>query len=187
MNKSTELPSRGKILISEPSLHDGFFGHSVVLLVDHNAEGSFGFVVNKPSGVKLHEVTSEFGALDSAVFLGGPVMMDNLYYLHRAGNAIEGSVPVIEGLWWGGNIDVVKDSLNSGKLLPTEIRFFVGYSGWSPKQLDRELKEHSWVVKPADLSHVWTKSPKSLWKNLVLSLGDEYALWINHPDNPYLN
>lgn len=187
MTLANELPSRGKILISEPSLHDGFFARSVVLLIDHNADGTFGFIVNKPSGVKLNEVTTEFGALDLKVFLGGPVLMDNLYYLHTFGDEITGSVPVINGLWWGGNLEVVKDFLQSGKLNPTEIRFFIGYSGWSPRQLDRELSEHSWVVRPAEMQHIWTKAPGSLWKRLVLSLGNEYALWVNHPSNPSLN
>lgn len=180
-------PSRGKILISEPSLSDGFFARSVVLLVDHNADGSFGLVVNKPSGIKLSEVTSEFGSHDVRVFLGGPVMMDNLYYLHTRGEDINNSVPVIPGLWWGGDLEIVKEFLVSGKLQPNEIRFYIGYSGWSPNQLDRELSEHAWIVRRADMQHVWTKAPGSLWKRLVLSMGKDYALWVNHPSDPSMN
>lgn len=187
MSSASEQPSKGKMLISEPALSDGFFARSVVLLVDHNDEGSFGFVVNKPAGVKLSEVTNEFGSFDIKIFLGGPVMMDNLYYLHTRGEDIRNSVPVIQGLWWGGDPEAVKDLLQEGRLQPGEIRFFIGYSGWSPKQLDRELSEHSWIVRNAELQYIWTKAPRSLWKRILLSLGKDYAPWINHPSDPSLN
>ncbi len=187
MSSAMLEPSGGKLLISEPSLSDGFFARSVVLLVDHNAEGSFGFVVNKPSGAKLNEITPEFGSSDLKVYLGGPVMMDNLYYLHTRGGDIEGSIPVIPGLWWGGELEIVKEFMRTGRLKPVEIRFYIGYSGWSPKQLDREISEHAWIVHPADLKHIWTRSPDTLWKKLVLSLGKDYAMWINHPADPAFN
>lgn len=187
MPDNNDIPARGKILISKPSLSDGFFARSVVLLVDHNAEGSFGFVVNKPSEVKLNEITTEFGSKDLRVFLGGPVMMDNLYYLHTRGNDIRNSVPVINGLWWGGDLEVVKELLLSGNLQPGEIRFYIGYSGWSPKQLDRELSENAWIVRKAEMQHVWTKAPALLWRRLVLSFGKHYAFWVNHPTDPSLN
>jgi putative transcriptional regulator len=187
MPATDDKPARGKILISEPSLSDGFFAKSVVLLVDHNAEGSFGFVVNKPSDVKLNEITTEFGQLDIKVFFGGPVKMDNLYYLHTRGEEISNSVPVIQGLWWGGDLEVVKELLLTGELKSGEIRFYIGYSGWSPGQLDHELSEKAWVVRQAEMQHVWTKTPGSIWRKLLLSLGKDYALWINHPSDPSLN
>lgn len=180
-------PSAGKLLVSEPSLHDQYFGKSVVLLVEHNNEGSFGLVINRPSELFLDKITNEFQGFNPRIFLGGPVKLDTLFYIHTKGELIEGSLPVLDGLYWGGRVDIVKQMILSGKITEKDIRFFVGYAGWSPNQLQRELKEKSWVLMDTTIKQVFYSNPKDLWRQLIQSSGDDRALWINYPDEPEWN
>jgi len=182
-----QKPAGGKILISQPSLSDRFFNRSVVMLAEHGSEGSFGFIVNKLAKVRLSKVSNEFGSFDSDIYLGGPVHVNNLFYVHSLGDIIKNSLKIIDGVYWGGDIDDIRKHIASGKLTTSDIRFFAGYSGWEPFQLDREMKENSWIVLDGQKRYVFGTRPAGLWKNIVLSLGEDYAPWINYPFDPNMN
>ena len=120
-------PAKGKILISEPFLIDYYFKRSVVLLAEHNEEGTFGLIINKPVDIALSDVLHDFPEFDSPVYLGGPVKTDSLYFIHTLGDRLENSLEITEGLYWGGDIEVVKEMITLGKITAKEIKFFVGY------------------------------------------------------------
>ena len=180
-------PIGGSILVSQPSLNDKFFGRSVVMLAEHGADGSFGFIVNKPAHIKLSKVSSEFSGFDIELYLGGPVHVNNLFYVHSKGDLVKDSLKIIEGVYWGGDITEIRQLISSGKITNNDIRFFAGYSGWQPKQLDREMTENSWIVLPGLKRYVFGLHPDSLWKNIVLTLGDEFTPWVNYPYDPNMN
>jgi len=180
-------PAGGRILVSQPSLTDRFFSRSVVMLAEHGPDGSFGFIVNKPARIKLSKVTAEFGSFDTDLYLGGPVHVNNLFYVHSKGDIIKGSLKIIEGVFWGGDMDEIRKLISSGKLTEKDIRFYAGYSGWQPKQLDNEMKENSWIVLDGLNRYVFGSRPTNLWKKIVLTLGDEYAPWVNYPFDPNMN
>ncbi len=177
-------PSKGRILISEPFLYDYFFKRSVILLADHNEEGSFGVIVNKPVSAPFNEVVRDFPDFDAKVFLGGPVQGDSLFFLHTLGEQIEGSIEVIDGLFWGGDIDNVRELISMNILSRDEIRFFIGYSGWAAHQLDNELKRNSWVVSDIDAEQLLNTNPSLMWSRYLHHLGNEYSFWTNFPDDP---
>ena len=180
-------PAGGRILISQPSLHDRFFGRSVVMLAEHGDEGSFGFIVNKPANIRLSKVTTAFGPFDADLYLGGPVHVNNLFYVHSKGELIKDSLKITEGVYWGGDLNEIRELISSGKLTDKDIRFYAGYSGWEPKQLDREMEENSWIVLDGKNRYVFGARPSGLWKNIVLTLGEDYAPWINYPSDPTMN
>ncbi len=180
-------PAGGCILVSQPSLNDRFFSRSVVMLADHGPDGSFGFIVNKPANVRLSKVTGEFGSFDTDLFLGGPVHVNNLFYVHSKGDLIKDSLKIIDGVFWGGDIEEIRDLIASGKLTEKDIRFYAGYSGWQPDQLDREMSEKSWIVMDGLNRYVFGSRPTGLWKKIVLTLGEEYAPWVNFPPDPNMN
>ncbi|MCF8304173.1 MAG: YqgE/AlgH family protein [Bacteroidales bacterium] len=180
-------PGAGKILISEPFLQDFYFRRSVVLLAEHNEDGSFGLIINKPIDVDFNEVVKDFPHFDGQLYLGGPVKTDSLFYIHTQGELIPDSLKIMEGLYWGGDIEQIKEMVRMGQLQPGDIRFFVGYSGWMSKQLDRELNENSWVVSRANRDRILMHDPVSLWNEIVKSLGRDYAVWANYPTDPTLN
>lgn len=180
-------PMKGRLLISEPSLSDFYFKQSVVLLAEHNEDGSFGLIINKPINVKLFEVTKDFPHFDAQLFLGGPVKTDSIFFIHTLGEEIEGSLKIMNGLYWGGEISVIKELMMLQKITPDDIRFFVGYSGWAARQLDREMEENSWIVSKTKAEHIINMNPGKMWSQYIRSLGKEYAIWANFPADPSMN
>ena len=134
------LPSKGKLLIAEPSIIDDSFGRTVVLLTEHNENGSVGFILNKPLEYTINELVPDLKC-NSKVFNGGPVEQDNLYFIHQSPDIIPNSIEITSGIYWGGDFSALKKLINDNKIEPESIRFFLGYSGWSSKQLISEMKE----------------------------------------------
>ncbi len=180
-------PVKGRVLISEPFMGDYYFGRSVILLAEHNDEGSFGVIVNKRVTAKFNEVLKDFPDFDAPVFLGGPVETDNLFYLHTLGNQLEGAEEILDGLYWGGDIEALKELILIKKVNPDDIRFFVGYSGWSPNQLEEELKRNSWVVSNFSKNDLLKMNPEEMWEKLLGNLGGNYKYWTKFPIDPTMN
>ena len=185
-NNTTE-PSRGKLLVSEPFIPDPYFKRSVVLLTEYNKEGSVGFILNKITGHKLQKVIGGFPQFNGALYFGGPVNKDQLFYIHTAGKTIEGSIQIKKGLYWGGDFDTVKDMIKTKKINETEIRFFIGYSGWEAEQLEREIKEKTWMVSDTTVLNVMKADTGKMWSDTLKTLGADYAAMANFPEDPILN
>jgi putative transcriptional regulator len=186
MEKRLPRPKQGSILISEPSLRDFYFRQSVILLAEHNKEGSFGVILNKPIEARLKNILKGFSSYNLPVYLGGPVNTDSIFYIHTRAD-IQQSMTIMQGLFWGGDLETIKEMLRKKEMLPKEIRFYVGYSGWSPNQLDREIKEKSWVLSHSTVNEIIMDHPETLWSNYLKNMGQDYAIWANFPADPTLN
>jgi len=182
-----QKPSRGKILISEPLLGDNYFKRSVVLLAEHNEEGSFGIIMNKPIDNKFNDVVTDFPDYDGRLFLGGPVSNSSLFFIHTLGDQVENSMKIMDGLYWGGDIESVRELMTLQKVDATQIRFCVGYSGWGSLQLEEELKRNSWMVSRMSAKTLMTTNPDTLWESALRKLGSDYTYWENFPTDPGLN
>lgn len=180
-------PQQGKILISEPFLPDPHFKRTVVLLTEHNKEGTVGLVLNRSYKLKINDAIADFPKFSSELFYGGPVGQGNLFFIHRLGKMIEGSNKVMKGLYWGGDFDKLKLLIDTKQITQKDIRFFVGYSGWEPGQLDRELKEKSWIVANTNSRQVMEGRSKDFWKDILKGLGKKHAIMANFPEDPSLN
>jgi putative transcriptional regulator len=187
MKPAAMAPAPGSILISQPFMSEFYFRRSVVLLADHNDEGTFGLVMNKPIDMKFNELLLEFPTFDAGVFLGGPVQTDRLFFIHTLGDLIPASIKIIDGLFWGCDIDPVKELILTNKITPDQIRFYLGYAGWGPKQLEDELEEKSWVVSKSKAANLLKTKPDNMWAAMVKKLGPQYVEWINYPIDPSLN
>jgi putative transcriptional regulator len=187
MTTHTLRPTAGRLLISEPSLQDFYFRKSVILLAEHNEDGSFGIIVNKPVEVRLNEVVSDFPDFPARVFLGGPVKTDSLFFIHTCPEKIADSMRILDGIYWGGDIEQVLGLIIKKTINPEEIRFFIGYSGWAPHQLELEMEKSSWVVSKVTADLLIKGEPESLWPNMMKSMGGEYPLWANFPVDPNWN
>ena len=180
-------PSRGKILISEPLMGDFYFKRSVVLLAEHNEEGSFGLIMNKPLSAKFNEIVRDFPDFETNLYLGGPVQSNNLFFVHTLGDKIEESHEILNGLYWGGEIEQIKDMIKLGQSSTEDIRFYIGYSGWASEQLEGELKRNSWLVSKIRKNKLLYTDPEELWNLSLAALGGEYSHWANFPSDPTLN
>ena len=175
------LPSRGKILISEPFLRDATFGRSVILLIDHTDEGTMGLIINKPLPIFVNDIIKEFKYIDDIpLYKGGPVATDTLFYLHTLAN-ISGAIPVSKGLYLNGDFDEIKKYILQGNKVDQHIRFFLGYCGWEGEQLNDELKENTWLVSKEDKDYLMNSDTKDMWKEALEKLGSKYEAWSRFP------
>lgn len=181
-------PGPGDLLISEPYLPDKNFERSVVLLCEHNEEGTFGLVLNHPSNSKFDEVIDEVDHMDSVMHIGGPVQQNTLHFLHRAPDLIDHVFEVKKGLFYGGDQQRLLTLINTRQIRKEDFIFFVGYSGWSPGQLMDELKAKSWIVyKELVPQEIFDIDPENLWKHVLQKMGGKYKAISNYPVDPRLN
>jgi len=162
---------QGCLLVASPELGDPSFARSVVFVLSHGAEGSFGLVLNRPLDVTLEAVLEAPGAGASSVpvLRGGPVQPELLQFLCDGG---AGSV-LSPGIAVGGELDELLALAREGR----PVRAYSGYAGWSGGQLERELREGSWVVAPARAEHVFVTPSAALWVRVLRELGGRYA-WL---------
>jgi len=182
-----KIPEKGKILISEPFLPDTFFNRTIVYLTDHNEEGSVGFILNKKLEIKVCDAISGFDKWQEYLSMGGPVAPDTLHYLHNLGDLIPKSVWVNENIFWGGDIDYIRELIEKGKIANSQIRFFLGYSGWSAGQLEKELKENSWVIAKVNTDIILSNKHGNSWKKILRGLKSRYRMWADFPESPDMN
>lgn len=182
------IPSRGKVLISEPFLYDEMFGRSVVLLVDHTQDGTMGLILNKPLPLQLNEVLKEFkDVADIPIYKGGPLSTDTLFYLHTL-NDVEDSLQIGAGFYLNGDFDAIRRYILQGNDITGKVRFFLGYSGWEHNQLSLEIEENTWLIGSAERNTLMDeRGTSSLWKNVLGQMGGKYETWSRFPQIPTLN
>ncbi|WP_030568712.1 YqgE/AlgH family protein [Streptomyces aureocirculatus] len=185
----TEVSSlTGRLLVATPALSDPNFDRAVVLLLDHDEEGSLGVVLNRPTPVGVEDILEGWGDLAGApgvVFQGGPVSLDS-----ALGVAV---IPGDEGpLGWRrvhGAIGLV-DLEAPPELLASalgSLRIFAGYAGWGPGQLEDELAEGAWYVVESEPGDVSSPDPERLWRAVLRRQRSELAMVATYPDDASLN
>ncbi|WP_457615505.1 YqgE/AlgH family protein [Lutibacter sp.] len=181
-------PSKGKLLVSEPSiLNDKAFNRSVVYLTEYSEnDGCIGFIINKPTKFVLSDLIPDINC-NFTVYNGGPVERENLYFIHKLPDMIPDSIEIDKDIFWGGDFNMLTELLNNGTIKSDDIRFFLGYSGWSMSQLKEELNESSWIVVENNYPNILIVNHENIWKNKLMEFGGEYQIWANAPKNPALN
>tara|TARA_Y100000741_G_scaffold115599_1_gene86758 strand:- start:1372 stop:1917 length:546 start_codon:yes stop_codon:yes gene_type:complete len=179
---------KGKLLISPKILiGDVFFNKAVVLVVDDEDSGSVGFIINKKIKYYLSDIINNT-KIPFPIYLGGPVEQDNLFFIHNCNDLIPNSKLINDNLFWGGDFKKAINLINDNKIDKKNICFYLGYTGWSGGQLEDEIKNNLWVLKEnSSKNEIIKKRKKSMWKKFMISLGGDYLIWANSPDNPYLN
>ena len=124
---------------------------------------------------------------DFSIYQGGPVEQDNLYFVHKVPDLISESIEISNGIFWGGNFESLKNALNNELISENDIRFFLGYSGWTKNQLEREINSKSWFVSENDYENIFATNEEILWREKLLQKGGNYKLWANAPGNIQLN
>lgn len=178
--EKTEVKT-GDLLIADPFMKDKWFGHSVISIIDHgDAEGTTGVVLNLPLPSTLDEVFKDVTREDIPVFCGGPLGHDRLFFIHTLGDGIiPGSTEISPGLWLGGQFPAIVEYVNSGYDIESNVRFFVGYSGWSAGQLREELTHGSWALteKRINPHTLLDGGGASYWHKIIRELGRDYRKW----------
>lgn len=177
-------PKQGNILISEPLMNDFHFGRSVILLIDHQeSEGSFGIIINKTLNANVSQIVDDFPDFDATVYLGGPVADNQLFFIHTLGDLIPESIPIIDGLYWGGEVETLKTLIATGIANEENTRFYLGYSGWDAGQLVDELVRNTWAISNITAKQFLNTPSEQMWSSFVQMLGEPYKMWNRFPKN----
>jgi len=184
---SSSSVSKGSLLIAKPFLGDPNFERGVILMCEYNREGSFGFVLNQVTDLFLGDVLEETIYQDIPLHLGGPVEKNTLHFIHRRPDLIAGGSEIMKGVFWGGDFNQLKTLLNMNTIRDNDIRFFIGYSGWSGGQLDDELRQDSWIIANTNSEFLFTTPPGNFWREILRSMGGEYKSIAHYPIDPRHN
>ncbi len=177
----------GSILISEPFLGDPNFERSVVVICQHDPEGTVGLVLNRISNLSLSDVVEvNQQVFDMALAVGGPMQPNTLHYIHQLADLPDAKAISTE-LYWGGDFEELTRLLNDGVVSEDQIRFFVGYSGWSPGQLEEEIEKNVWFVNNNAANKLLTLNTDTLWRDILKEMGGKYKMYANYPADPSLN
>jgi putative transcriptional regulator len=177
----------GKLLVAEPFMLDPNFKRAVILICDHGDHGTTGFILNKSLEIKIHELIADFPESNAPVHVGGPVAVDSVHYLHNVGDLLENSLEISPGVYWGGDFEKLKFLMENGVIKDNNIKFFVGYSGWSEGQLEEEMKELTWVVDDMDANYLFKIKSFVLWQTVLHNKGNTYTVIAQMPDSVSLN
>ena len=180
------LLAKGTLLIAEPFLNDPNFKRSVVLLCEHNEEGTLGFVLNNKSKYVVSDLLPDCPLSLLPIYEGGPVQMNTLHWIHRVPQLLAG-IEIVENIYWGSNFELLAGNLNNNMIAATDIRLFLGYSGWAAGQLKQECNEGAWLGANANSDIVFNTSTDAAWKQAIGLLGTKYKFLANIPINPQLN
>lgn len=178
---------KGQLLLDSGELHGSFFQRTVLLICQHDAEGAFGLVLNRETGNKASEVIVADlpdALKEYPLFVGGPVQPTALSFLHS--DSFIPDATVLPNLSLGHSLDSLVEigqSFSPAK----KIRLFAGYAGWSPGQLEGEMKRKAWLAHPASLELIFDAPPGELWQlvlrrkggwhNRILSQSPEDLSW----------
>jgi putative transcriptional regulator len=178
---------KGQLLLDSGQLRGSFFQRTVVLICQHDAKGAFGLVLNRSTGSKVGDmiVADLPEALKACpLYLGGPVQPSALSFLHT--DAFIADANVLPNLSLGHSLD---NLIEIGESFSTtqKIRMFAGYAGWSPGQLEEEMKRKAWLTHPASLELVFDTKPEQLWQEILSQKGWKYKLLSQMPEDLSLN
>ncbi len=162
---------QGKLLLDSGRLGGSFFQRTVILVCKHDAEGAFGLVLNRIVGKTVGDliIADLPETLKTApLYLGGPVQPGALSYLHT--DSFIPDADVLPNLALGHSLDDLLE-ISEDFSATKKVRMFAGYSGWSPGQLENEMKRKSWLTFPASLELVFETPPEQLWQKVLQSKG----------------
>lgn len=181
----------GAFLAAAPDLLDPNFMHTVVLMCSHSEDGAYGLVLNRRSDFRAREVLGSHDTLSRStlrVYVGGPVSLDTLQILHRAPDVIHGGLPLVPGLWIGGELDDIgRLCVDDPTRAERDVRLFLGYAGWGGEQLEGELSSGSWLPAPGKLERIFQSDSASLWRDVIRDLGPDFRSLAFEPPEPEWN
>lgn len=188
MNNLTKKIKNNTLLIATPFLWEDNFRKTVVLVTEHGAEGTHGFILNRPLGVGVQDIFGDsFPKIDAMVYEGGPMEIDTVHFLHNVGDLISDSHPVGKGVWWGGDFEELKFLIEQQLITADNLRFFIGYAGWESGQLATEIEERHWLTSEGEANYVFRLPPSEVWKQALASISEQHGVIGTMPDTEFWN
>ena len=171
-----DLSLRNKFLVALPSMLDNSFARTVTYICDHSSEGTMGLIINQPLELLLPDVFKQLNLPNTIeitnpnVLRGGPVKPQRGFLLHTTVNSpLQTSIHVNDDLMLTASKDILEFiAIGDG---PSEFLFALGFAGWSPGQLENELKENCWLTVDADMDTLFNCPIESRWNSIYKKMG----------------
>ena len=188
----------GTFLIASLGLEDPSFSRAVVLILQHRPDQTLGVIVNRPLGERVRMYPAEElrtlanglesgGKPDGMFYQGGPEEPNSLIFLHRLRRAGDGATHICDGLYAGGDLDILRGCMPELDSDSPLLRFYLGYADWAPGQLENEIAMGAWILSDANIDLVFSEEPESVWQQALHALGGKYAPMSFIPEDPSLN
>ena len=174
---------KGQLILDHGKLRGSFFHRTVILICQHDEEGAFGLILNRSTKNKVGDalVAKLPDSLkEEPLFLGGPVQPQAMSFLHHESYLPEANV--MPNLNLGHSLDSLMEVADSFSTTQ-RVKVFAGYAGWSPGQLEDEMKRHTWMTHPASLELVFHSKPEELWQLILRQKGWKYKLIAESPED----
>ncbi|EQD35168.1 protein containing DUF179 [mine drainage metagenome] len=167
----------GHLLLAMPGLSDAHFTQSVTLICLHNTEMAVGLIINRPTNLTLRELFNHLSLapstpsdiLDQPVYQGGPVQTERGFIVHSPDCTGESTQSINDGLSMSSSRDVL-DAIARGKG-PRQFLVALGYAGWEPGQLEREISENAWLSAHADHDLIFDLPAEQRWQAAAQRIG----------------
>jgi putative transcriptional regulator len=179
---------KGTFLIATPELETGLFFRAVILICEHNQNGSFGIVINKSLELEMPEEIINLHNLANphiGIRAGGPVQTNQMMLLHTSSEIPHQTLKICEGVFLGGDLQFLQEAITNEN--GPQIHLCFGYSGWGAAQLEREFLDGSWFLFPASQRYIFYTSPDKLWPLLLREMGGRYASLSMIPEDLSVN
>jgi putative transcriptional regulator len=179
---------KGTFLIATPDIDSGIFFRGVILVCEHNPNGSFGLLINKNLDLELpEEIINVHNMANPNVGIraGGPVQTNQMMLLHTSEKIDDQTLKVCDGVHLGGDLQFLQEVLTdeNGPL----IHLCFGYAGWGAGQLEQEFLDGHWFLYPATRENIFNTPPDRLWQELLREMGGKYATLSMIPEDLSLN
>lgn len=179
---------KGTFLIATPDIDTGFFFRGVILICEHNANGSFGLLINRSLELELPDDIININQLTNpniGIRAGGPVQTNQMMLLHSSDQVENQTLKIAEGVYLGGDLQFLQEAMtNDGG---PHIYLCFGYAGWGAGQLEREFLDGHWYLHPATAKHIFHTPADKLWQSLLREMGGKYATLSMIPEDLSLN
>lgn len=179
---------KGTFMIATPDIESGIFFRAVVLICEHNANGSFGLVINKSLDLELPEEilnTNDLVNPNVGIRAGGPVQTNQMMLLHTSPDIPQQTLEVCKGVYLGGDLSFLQTAIADEE--GPDIFLCFGYSGWGAGQLEREFMDGHWFIHPASEKEIFHTPADKLWQQLLRNMGGKYSTLSMIPEDLSLN
>lgn len=179
---------KGTFVIATPDIETGIFFRGVVLICEHNPNGSFGLVINKSLDLELPEEIININNLTNpkvGIRAGGPVQTNQMMLLHNSESIPHQTLKICDDVFLGGDLQFLQEALSDEN--GPDIHLCFGYAGWGAGQLEREFLDGSWFIWPATAKHIFQIPADKLWSSLLREMGGKYASLSMIPEDLTLN
>ena len=193
------LLQTGSLLVATPAFESVAFDRAVVLITHYSEEDiTMGLVINQPLGERIRRYATDSlqhltggedacGELGRIFYQGGPVHQRYLFFLHQLDGLVEGGTEILDGLYLGGNLDTKYADAEVLRTDAPRLRFYLGYAGWEPGQLESEISAGAWFLAPGDPELVLAPTPETMWQTVLYSMGGKYRPISVFPEDPSVN